>query len=150
VIYPEDAPCKKCICQNGFNGKQKFCVDISFPLQTSGPIDLMLLYLIWIMYICNALKKWHLAKGQTTTTTATLHVAISIWRPQCTRIIFTLHKTGRGFTVKTTMTTTIWSKELNMLLSHAPVVLNWTCQKCNYFKQVRNYKRKPYYTSPTT
>jgi hypothetical protein len=21
VIYPEDAPCKKCICQTGFNGK---------------------------------------------------------------------------------------------------------------------------------
>jgi hypothetical protein len=21
VIYPEDAPCKQCICQNGFNGK---------------------------------------------------------------------------------------------------------------------------------
>lgn len=31
VIYPEDAPCKKCICQNGFNGTlaEPWCEEIS-------------------------------------------------------------------------------------------------------------------------
>jgi hypothetical protein len=64
VIYPEDAPCKKCICQNGFNGTHKSWVEImrnTFPMQTSSPIDLMLLYLISIMHICNALIKCNLA-----------------------------------------------------------------------------------------
>ena len=73
MIYPEDAPCKKCICQNGFNGKHKFWLEIkksTFPMQTSSPIDLMLLYLIWIMYICNALIKCNLANGLTSRTWA--------------------------------------------------------------------------------
>jgi hypothetical protein len=37
-----------------------------------------------------------------------------------------------------------------MQLSQTPVVLTWACQKCNYFIKVCNYKREPYYTSPTT
>ena len=73
VIYPDDAPCKKCICQNGFNGKHKFWVEImksTFLMQTSSPMDLMLLYLIWSMHICNALTKCNLANGLTSRTWA--------------------------------------------------------------------------------
>jgi hypothetical protein len=44
VMYPEDAPCKMCVCQNGFNGKHDYWVEIikpTFLMQTSSPTDLV-------------------------------------------------------------------------------------------------------------
>jgi hypothetical protein len=37
-----------------------------------------------------------------------------------------------------------------MQLSQTPVVLTWAYEKYNNCIQVCNYKREPYYTSPTT
>ena len=75
------------------------------------------------------------------------HVAVSIYRLNCTRLDFFCYIKQAGVTIKTT---TIWSKELNMQLSQTPVVLTWAIKNVIIFIQVCSYKRKPYYISPTT